>query len=240
MSIQRFSNVEFEHWDALRDAVGQLVANGTYEGLVNYHSHRYRMHSRDSQRNYSRVGEQRFLSWHRAYLINFERKLREIDESLSIPYWDWNEDEGQLKGFLDRFGMPPTPRVGQRRPQDERDWGKSISDICRTKYLLSPDNFDDFTTRLEGGPHNTGHGWIGGDMARMTSPKDTAFWFHHAQVDRIWSLWQRENLNKMSDLSGTNAELDPWDDQFSIDSVNNIADLGDDSYEYVEPRGTTA
>ena len=49
MLIQRFSNLEFNRWDALRSAIDQLIANGTYERLVNYHSHRYRMHSWDSQ-----------------------------------------------------------------------------------------------------------------------------------------------------------------------------------------------
>ncbi|WP_420903229.1 tyrosinase family protein [Streptomyces clavuligerus] len=30
-----------------------------------------------------------FLPWHRKYLIDFERELKKIDASVSIPYWDW-------------------------------------------------------------------------------------------------------------------------------------------------------
>ena len=83
MLIHRFSNLEFNRWDALRSAIDQLIANGTYERFVRIHSDswgRHRMHESMS----GEVGRQRFLPWHRAYLINFERELRTIDESLSI------------------------------------------------------------------------------------------------------------------------------------------------------------
>jgi len=29
--------------------------------------------------------------------------------------------------------------------------------------------------------------------------------------------------------------LDPWEDEFDIENVNDIGNLGNDSYEYVEP-----
>ena len=238
MAIQRFSNIEFNNWSALRRAVKQLVDNGTYQRLADYHSYKYRMHGQDGQGNDSPVGQQRFLSWHRAYLIMFERELREINDSLSIPYWDWNEDAGQLEGFSKRFGLPPTPRRGRRRPRGE--WGENIRKVCETESLLEPDNYNDFTKSLEDGPHGAGHVWIGGDMARMTSPRDAAFWFHHAQVDRIWALWQQKYPDKIADLSGADADLDPWHEEFSVSSVNNIVKLGKDSYKYVEPGGTTA
>lgn len=40
------------------------------------------------------------------------------------------------------------------------------------------------------GTHNSGHRWIGGHMGRSASPNDPIFWLHHANVDRIWALWQ--------------------------------------------------
>lgn len=72
-------------------------------------------------------------------------------------------------------------------------------------------------------------------MGTMHSPSDPAFWFHHAQVDRIWHLWQQnpENKEKMSTPSDT--KLEPWGEEFTIESVNDISNLDDDSYEYVEP-----
>ena len=29
-------------------------------------------------------------------------------------------------------------------------------------------------------------------MLRMTSPNDPVFFLHHAQIDRMWSIWQRK------------------------------------------------
>ena len=104
--------------------------------------------------------------------------------------------------------------------------------------ILSLSDYDSFTRALETRPHNRGHVWISGDMARLVSPQDPAFWFHHAQIDRIWHLWQQTHPNEIADLEGSEAELDPWHAEFDIHSVNDISQLDDDSYEYVEPGGT--
>lgn len=52
-----------------------------------------------------------------------------------------------------------------------------------------------FRNRLEGWSagsrlHNQVHRWVGGDMLVATSPNDPVFWLHHANIDRIWWLWQ--------------------------------------------------
>lgn len=39
--------------------------------------------------------------------------------------------------------------------------------------------------------HNLVHRWTGGNMLRMTSPNDPVFFMHHAQIDRMWSIWQK-------------------------------------------------
>lgn len=40
--------------------------------------------------------------------------------------------------------------------------------------------------------HNLVHRWTGGNMLRMTSPNDPVFFMHHAQIDRMWSIWQKK------------------------------------------------
>lgn len=54
-----------------------------------------------------------------------------------------------------------------------------------------------FRSALEGGPvtglHDQVHGWIGGSMGAATSPNDPVFFLHHANVDRIWTAWQRRH-----------------------------------------------
>ena len=220
MIIQRVSNLEFDKWDALRRAIDQLIANGTYQRFVDYHLGPHEMHR-----------SLRFLPWHRAYLINFERELRAIDESLSIPYWDWIADGGALRGFSDLLGLS-----SGRTPANNRPSFFATED--QIQRILRQTNYANFTRALETGPHNTGHVWVGGDMATMRSPRDAAFWFHHAQVDRIWALWQQDHPDEMADLSGDQARMDPWEDEFDVRSVNNIYGFGRDSYRYVEPGGT--
>ena len=42
--------------------------------------------------------------------------------------------------------------------------------------------------------HNAGHNYVGGHMGGDFSPNDPVFWFHHANVDRIWARWQQNYL----------------------------------------------
>ena len=37
--------------------------------------------------------------------------------------------------------------------------------------------------------HNQGHVWIGGTMLSQASPNDPAFFYHHANVDRLYQRW---------------------------------------------------
>ena len=72
--------------------------------------------------------------------------------------------------------------------------------LTQTEYDSSPWNASSttgFRNRLEGGTgfpkpamHNRVHEWVGGDMRTGTSPNDPVFWFHHANIDRIWAGWQ--------------------------------------------------
>lgn len=41
--------------------------------------------------------------------------------------------------------------------------------------------------------HNLVHRWAGGAMLTASSPNDPVFWMHHANLDRMWTLWQERN-----------------------------------------------
>jgi tyrosinase len=74
--------------------------------------------------------------------------------------------------------------------------------------------YDDFRIQLESGPHGAIHSAVGGDMSPATSPNgkqyqrlrtyyvrklilsglpDPIFFLHHAQIDRLWTLWQQQD-----------------------------------------------
>jgi tyrosinase len=66
--------------------------------------------------------------------------------------------------------------------------------------------------------HNAAHNVVGGHMAGDFSPNDPIFWLHHAQVDRLWHLWQLDRLAKqpgttLVDHYPPTGALAPWNNQ---------------------------
>ena len=233
MSIKRKGTTDMSQadWDAYNGAVKSLFDKGLYAALVNPHAamdhssghmSKHRMHgSMDG-----RLGAMRFLPWHRAYLIIFERALRRENPLASIPYWDWI-----------KAGRIPEQVI--QLPNNARH-NRAVDFVTQPQVdsILSQPTYYEFTDALEVGPHNEGHNFIGGIMANpMFSPRDSMFWLHHANVDRLWYNWQRkpENRNKIADITQfgiVEKKLDPWESEFSIDNINDALNLGGDSYEY--------
>ena len=95
--------------------------------------------------------------------------------------------------------------------------------------VLEKTRFSTFRPALEGGNelspghgdmHNGVHRWVHGDMFSMSSPNDPIFFMHHAQIDRIWAIWQRKhpgvaNYNdagiKVGQGHGPSDNMWPWD-----------------------------
>jgi len=44
-----------------------------------------------------------FLPWHRQFLYEFESKLRDINPSVTIPYWDWTTPTSRFNIFTSDF-----------------------------------------------------------------------------------------------------------------------------------------
>lgn len=61
-------------------------------------------------------------------------------------------------------------------------------------------------TNPEYGVHTAGHYIVGGDPGGdfYTSPGEPWFWLHHAQIDRVWWIWQNGNLpRRWEEVDGT-------------------------------------
>ena len=39
-----------------------------------------------------RMSGRNFLSWHLQYMAQFEKRLQQVEPSVTIPYWDWTAD----------------------------------------------------------------------------------------------------------------------------------------------------
>ena len=94
---------------------------------------------------------------------------------------------------------------------------QQFSNATAVAHLLNAPDIGEFQSRMSGvgtkppGPHTAGHLQIGMDMFDLfTSPGDPAFFFHHANVDRMWTIWQeRDLLNRQYALNGTVLNYDP-------------------------------
>lgn len=220
--------------DTFIKVVKILIENKKYNEIVNIHANPSRdMHSRNmATGQISRTGAQRFLPWHRVYLLEFEKILQEEDPSVTIPYWNWTKNrkfpdwlaQFTPQNLVKRDGTPysVSRKIGETTLPDP----SAIKDGMRTHTM-----FTNFTLFLEGveprGAHNQVHAYVGGTMNTMYSPADPIFWLHHAECDRLWHVWQRTNPNKHATLGGTSIVMDPWPYRY-----NDVAEIENLNYQY--------
>jgi len=132
-----------------------------------------------------------FLAWHRDYLRFMENKLRALNPKVTLPYWNsYNDVEIPEKlskqGDLDRWGVRRTLNLSELDTPEEID------------TLNSLNSFIPFQRKLED-IHNSTHRYVGGQMKSSASPTDPLFWLHHANIDRLWSIWQASEAGKNPD-----------------------------------------
>jgi len=163
-----------------------------------------------------------FLSWHRMYLYFFERIVRQnvIDNggpsAWALPYWNYDGGSGHNAlptAFRNptRFDGSPNPLfVNQRRPGINAGAGLPAA-ITSPAFAMGRQTFTGIaefgggiadplgqfsgrTGRLEQTPHNDIHVAIAGLMGDPdTAAQDPIFWLHHANIDRLWWLWQQQH-----------------------------------------------
>jgi tyrosinase len=160
-----------------------------------------------------------FLPWHRAYLLDLERELQQIDPSVALPYWKFDEPAPNLftRAFIgvpNIFGMvqfvPGNPLefwatdgvVGiERAPFFNTNTSSAFVMSEQDTLLLggAGNLYADFLD-MEGDPHGFAHTSFGGSIGIIdTAAKDPLFFLLHANVDRLWAKWQW--LNRRFDIT---------------------------------------
>lgn len=207
-------------------AFSTIAANGTLGQFVKIHGETHYQH-----------GTQRFLPWHRVFLLLLEQALQSIHPDVTIPYWDWTQSSEQtfpawLAGVTPTVVMPPplaniTPN---RSPGPTSDLASITSSV---PSIMGDSDFASFTSQLEG-VHGAVHVWVGGTMSWIpTAPSDPIFWMHHANIDRLWAKWQASHAGLNPNLPGppgtaTSPVMDPW--SYTEPDTRSISAMG---YEYV-------
>jgi tyrosinase len=181
---------------ALRKAIPLMRRSGAWDTQI-------AIHADIGQRHHS---SWRFLPWHRIQLVWFERQVARLSgyKDFALPYWDWDGDRIPDVLLEDPILSVPGREAG---PEDR------ISAFMRSNGQSYTGRVtDDFSTffgraRNQNGAggqyysgsgewsgHNLIHGFVGGDMGRLDrSPNDPLFWMHHANIDRVWTVWRERN-----------------------------------------------
>ncbi|KAL9621526.1 MAG: hypothetical protein Q9160_004056 [Pyrenula sp. 1 TL-2023] len=94
--------------------------------------------------------------------------------------------------------------------------------------LLEP-NYEDFNTKVEDTPHMAIPGIVQGDLAGFTAPNDPLFFLHHAQIDRLWWLWQRRSPGRLKQYGGTPYhDASPSEGKANFDNLLRMGGLAPD------------
>lgn len=215
-------------------ALNIRIADGSFGQLVDVHADMmHHMHDMPAAGDPSgAIGQQRFLPWHRVYLLMLEQLLEGVHPDVTIPYWDWTSAaEESIPGWLTGYTptvSTPTQTISVTRAPGSPSWLASIA--SNVPGTLGVADYTSFATQLED-IHDMVHVWVGGTMSDIpTAPADPLFWMHHANVDRLWWQWQQSPVGsgKNPTLSGADAILDPW--SYTEPMTRHITSLG---YEYV-------
>eukprot|EP00754_Rhynchopus_humris_P043504 Rhum_TRINITY_DN3317_c0_g1::Rhum_TRINITY_DN3317_c0_g1_i1::g.10347::m.10347/K00505/TYR; tyrosinase len=156
-----------------------------------------------------------FLPWHRAFLLEFENKLRALGGEfacVTIPYWDADRDSGNellthplrkdtwgshlgvdggacLTEGICAFGWGPA-LDGTCLKRGYSAWATFADQATVAALVTSYPDYHGFRAYGEGTPHSVPHSFIGHNMVTHRSPEEPLFFMHHANIDRFFALWQ--------------------------------------------------
>ncbi|KAK4142681.1 uncharacterized protein C8A04DRAFT_38068 [Dichotomopilus funicola] len=131
-------------------------------------------------------------------------------------------------------GLGYNPRCLTRDLSPEFGYGTRPSAV--TELVDGCEDVECFSVGMDaprgvpGGIHGSGHWQVGLNALDVyASPSDPVFWLHHAHVDRVWALWQGQNLEERTyQVWGTlTAANDPPSEEATLDTPMDFEVLGE-------------
>ena len=177
-------------------------------------------------------GSPGFLTWHRAYMAVYEEALRGANPTVSLPYWNWSS--GPTTGVPPACATPTyVNRVGDTVSNPlfagpiaaSAGGGTTVrgaaidtttfGDLATSaQNAMGISDFNMFQSDLNG-VHGSVHVRVGGNMSSVaTAGFDPIFYLHHANVDRLWAVWQASHAVALPPAEA-NLELEPFKKCFS-------------------------
>jgi len=234
--------------------------DGRYANLVVIHGGNAAHLQHDMHGMSGPYGVQRFLAWHRIYLLMFDKALKEVDPTVSLPYWDWVEDRATPSWMVDlkpTVVVPGPDSVGTVQVvRNEGDPAtlptpKTLQDVLSNRDFTSYTSLQPVVPNGGGleGIHNGIHEWFPNSSMNSLprAPADPIFWMHHANLDRIWQIWQMANpyqypqlglAGQLDDAGLPARTMDPWT-SYDETSTRGTVELGYvyEQYPPSPPRG---
>jgi hypothetical protein len=169
--------------EILITAIEKSIESGEYGKLVTFHSQfMFDIHSFSGGAHVN----QRFLPWHRVYLVKLEEMLNNTmkaeepgeEYNIAFPYWDWENDRKipelfqnfiptmDLEVYLyDDNGQPLGSEIFknlQVKRFPNTNLSNTLPDSGQINTIKQFSTFFEFTDRLEKRPHNRVHTLVGG------------------------------------------------------------------------------
>ncbi|MFL5860758.1 MAG: tyrosinase family protein [Solirubrobacteraceae bacterium] len=174
-----------------------------------------------------------FLAWHRMFIYYFEQIVRAAvvqaggSQDWSLPFWDYGA--GGQQGTLPMAFRQPTAN-GHPNPLYEPKRAAGINAglalspaVTSARRALRSSRFvglsqfgggvtgvaqfSNSTGQIESTPHNVVHDAVGGNGGLMADPDaaaaDPIFWVHHANIDRLWFIWNSTRHQNPNDSRWT-------------------------------------
>jgi tyrosinase len=176
-------DLEPKEQELLKTAFEKAVKSGEHMKLMTFHSqYMFDIHS------FPRAN-QRFLPWHRVYLIKFEEMLNNVvkqeannNSSIALPYWNWATERDIPELFHDpifrptfdidvylwrEVGLPPVlTTFNDFKVKRFLGTDPDVPELPTKEevdQIKSETEFARFSLGLESGPHNRVHMWVGGE-----------------------------------------------------------------------------
>lgn len=146
--------------------------------------------------NYKKIHNNiQFLYFHRKYLEEYEKIM-----NISIPYINWERYSNNITDSI------IFKKYFNRKFISSSIYGYTTNNI-RNILNIGLNNFSQFSTILELGPHGLIHANIIGIMNTEMSPMDPLFWLHHSYIDRIFNSMLKKSAKVFGKVEHYNIDF---------------------------------
>nr|WCA44164.1 hemocyanin [Crepidula fornicata] len=196
--------------ESLRSALRDMEEDGSFDAIARFHGYPGLCEHDGHKAACCVHGSPAFPHWHRLYVEQVENSLLSHGSAVSVPYWDWTQPIKKLPALINdatyydsrahaklenpffRWKIPGTDMYTSRDPRP--DLFDSDYFLNNALLALEQTSYCDFEVQFEI-LHNALHSFLGGrgkySLSSLDySAFDPVFFLHHANVDRIWAIWQ--------------------------------------------------